>query len=225
VVNAIQRNRRRVFVAMPFRSHHDGIFATLKSSAETIGAELIRLDETPYAGSIISQIRAEIEGADAIVAVVSEENGNVYYEIGLAHCQHKPVALLTSDSSTLKFDLRDHRAIVYDPHHPDLIRDELIRVLSAMLDTPREPHQYIASVYRSIEPSPHAAEQGLMRAVETIANNSALGLQKPVRLRGMEVISDGKEMAVTVEDFMGTQVRAVIDINGIVGRLRRIDNA
>lgn len=203
--------QKRIFVAMPFRAEHDRVFSVLRDAAGLLGAEVVRLDEQSFAGSIVSKIRSEIEGADVVTAIVSEENGNVYYEIGLAHCQKKPVVLLTSDISSLKFDLRDHRAIVYDPAKPAGIRDELVRTLRSVIDIPSEPEGYVASVFGE---SPHATSHGLHKLVRTIASEHCL--QEPVRLTKKQVLRDKLGMAIEVQDFMNTTVRAIVDINGIV---------
>ena len=122
---------RNVFIAMPFKDFPDPVLDVIKEAGHLLNTNTSRLDEQPLTGSIISHIRSQITQSDLMVAVVSEENGNVYYEIGLAHCQKKTVVLLTADPSTLKFDLRDHRAIVYDPKNPSRVRDELIRIMEA----------------------------------------------------------------------------------------------
>lgn len=111
-------NRETVFVAMPYREEYDRVFAVVQEAAANLGMVAQRADQDHFIGSIISHVRKSIEASYCLVAIASEENGNVYYEIGLAHCQKKPVVLLTSDADSLKFDLRDHRAIVYDPQNP-----------------------------------------------------------------------------------------------------------
>ena len=99
---------RTVFVAMPFTARYDPVLETIKDAAALLGLRVVQVGEEPFAGSIVSHIRSSIEGADLMAAVVTEENGNVYYEIGLAHCQRKPVVLLTDDPKSLKFDLREN---------------------------------------------------------------------------------------------------------------------
>src|ERR1700690_2916731 len=122
---------KRLFIAMPFRDQYDPVLNLIKDAAGLLGMKPVQIGEEPFSGSIISQIRTQIEAADVMVAILTEENGYVYYEIGLAHCQRKPVLLLTSDPKSLKFDLRDHRALVYDPAKPECIRDDLISNLRA----------------------------------------------------------------------------------------------
>src|SRR5262245_27268863 len=136
-----------MFVAMPFKHQFDPVLDVIKDVGHLLGTQTNYLDEQPTTGSILGHLRSQIAGSDLMVAVVSEENGNVYYEIGLAHCQKKPVVLLTSDPSSLKFDLRDHRAIVYDPKDPGRIRDELVRTIKAALDRTSDPDRFIESAF------------------------------------------------------------------------------
>src|SRR4051812_2065753 len=96
-------HRPRLFVAMPFKRVYDPVLEIIKDSAHHLGMDIIQVGDESFTGSIISVIRSEIENADVMTAIVTEENGNVYYEIGLAHCQQKPVVLLTSDPQSMKF--------------------------------------------------------------------------------------------------------------------------
>ena len=118
---------QKLFVAMKFDDSLDPVLGVIKAAGHSLNVPVSRLDEQPITGSIISHIRSQIDEAEVVVAVITDENGNVYYEIGLAHCRKKPVVILTPDPKSLKFDLRDHRAIKFDPKHPELIRDELVR--------------------------------------------------------------------------------------------------
>jgi hypothetical protein len=206
--------RKRIFVAMPFQDQHDPIYSVVRDAASLLGADIVRLDEESFAGSIISKIRSEIEGADLVTAIVSEENGNVYYEIGLAHCQKKPVVLLTSDPSSLKFDLRDHRAIVYDPYAPSGIRDELVRTLNSVINPPSDPEALLASAFKGTDACGHAVHHAMHKVVQTLALEH--NLEPPVRLTKKELVPEKRTVSIEVQDFMKTTIRAVIDVNGIV---------
>ncbi len=192
----------------------------MKAAARLLNVDVIQVGEKAFAGSIISVIRNSIAQADAMLAVVTEENGNVYYEIGLAHCQHKPVVLLTADAKTLKFDLRDHRAIVYDPKNPAAVRDELVRVLKAALDSPSDAKSFLASALGG--PDNNAAEAQL-RAVQSVV--ALHQLQEPVTLASCAVLQKDKQLALEVEDFFHTRIRAVLDINGIVVSSKKVRGA
>jgi hypothetical protein len=200
---------------MPFREAYQPVLAVVKDAAHLLGMKVVQIGEEPFAGSIISHIRGQIEAADIMLAIVSEENGNVYYEIGLAHCQAKPVVLLTNDAKTLKFDLRDHRAIVYDPGEPSAIRDDLVRTFKAVLDSQANPEGYLASTFAGTAHEPHRAyEKGLQKAVGTIASEASLC--EPVQVKQVHLREKSRDLAIEVEDFMGTRVRAIVDINGLI---------
>ncbi len=191
----------------------------VKDAANALNVKVVQVGEEAFAGSIISRMWSSIAAADILTAIVSEENGNVYYEIGLAHCQNKPVILLTSDPKQLKFDLRDHRAIVYDPKNPLAIRDELIRTVKAVLGFASDPAEFLAGVFAGSSTDQEAAPKlGLWKLTQTIAEE--LHLQLPVEVKRLEILSDSGELAVEVRDFMGRRANAIIDRNGIIRKAR-----
>jgi hypothetical protein len=206
-----------IFVAMPFKHTFDPILDVIKDAANLVNAQATRIDEMPVTGSIVSHIRSQIEQCDLMVAVTSEENGNVYYEIGLAHCQKKPVVLLTTDPKALKFDLQDHRAIVYDPLSPHTIRDKLVSTIHATFTRPLGPTQFIESVF----PSSVGSHAGLEKFKDTVVVEA--GLQPPAVVSHMQIIkSKQQQLAVEVTDFFHHKVRAIFDVNGILVEFQRI---
>jgi hypothetical protein len=107
----------RIFVIMPFSEpfdslYHDVIFPV----ADSLGFEIIRVDEIPGPGIILDDIQSQIEQAHAVVAEISTHNPNVFYELGYAHALRKPAVLLIrrDDSGKMPFDVRGYRAIFYD---------------------------------------------------------------------------------------------------------------
>ncbi len=207
---------QNIFVAMPFKHSLDPVLDVIKDAGRLLNTQTSRLDEHPTTGSIVSHIRSQIAQCDLMVAVVSEENGNVYYEIGLAHCQKKPVVLLTTDPSTLKFDLRDHRTIVYDSKDPNHVRDELVRTMKAALDATSDPTRFIESAYGSAKGDFRYQAQD--KVLETVVQEAHL--QRPAHIISKRVISETRELSIEVEDFFGSKVRAIFDVNGIL-RLKK----
>jgi len=206
---------------MPFKAEYDSVLRVIKDAAALLGAELVHLGEQAFAGSITTKICNSIDEADALIAIASEENGNVYYEIGLAHCQRKPVAILTCDPSTLKFDLRDHRALVYDAAKPELVRDDLIRTLAAVLNAPQDQTLHVANAFRGVSADPKVAyEEGLKRAKETVSLQ--LSLTDPVDVSAVHFHAEKREVAFEIRDFMGVRARALVDVNGIIRSIRRV---
>jgi hypothetical protein len=77
------------------------------------GAYCERIDETFFQEGILDRIYIQISKADAIVAVMTDRNPNVFYEVGYAHALGKRVCLLTSVADDIPFDLKHYSHVVY----------------------------------------------------------------------------------------------------------------
>jgi len=100
---------------MPFKPEFNGVWQTIiKEAVESINDECIRADDIFSPGSIINDIISLINQVDYFIADVSEQNPNVYYELGLAHSTQKPVILISKNLDTLPFDINNQRVIVYE---------------------------------------------------------------------------------------------------------------
>jgi hypothetical protein len=206
---------KTLFVAMPFRPQFEPVYDIIVRAADLNNVIARRVDQEWFAGSIISHIFNAIEESDIVVAILDDENGNVYYEVGLAHSQAKPVIILTSDPTTLKFDLRDHRAIVYDLANPQEAIDALAKTISKVLDVPKDPKAYLSENLGSSSQNPQLAyEQALEKAKNTVIIEAKL--QKPVKVTSLTFLEEDNEVAIELTDFMESRVRAVVDINGVI---------
>jgi hypothetical protein len=76
----------------------------------------IRADNLNEPGRITSQIIKLLMDADLVIADLTGNNPNVYYELCLRHALGKPVIHMASDGTTLSFDVRDNRTIFYTMH-------------------------------------------------------------------------------------------------------------
>lgn len=111
--------RDEVFVAMPFHDEFNPVWdqAIQPAVADSgSGLEARRVDTTVLSGSIITQILDGIAHARLVLADISvatkgkwkgQRNGNVMYEVGLAHAvrQATELLLLRSDDEPLNFDI------------------------------------------------------------------------------------------------------------------------
>jgi hypothetical protein len=107
----------KIFVIMPFAEPFDTLYRQVINPVATeLGFDVVRVDEVVGPGIIIEDIQRQIESAHAVVAEISTQNPNVFYELGYAHALRKPAILLVrrSDGSAMPFDIRSYRAIFYD---------------------------------------------------------------------------------------------------------------
>ena len=59
----------------------------------------------------MEDVRTGISSADLIVADLTGQNPNVFYEVGIAHTLEKPVLLLSMSIEDIPFDLRHRRVL------------------------------------------------------------------------------------------------------------------
>lgn len=102
------------FVLMPFEKAFDDIYKLgIKETAAQLGIIAERVDEQIFQEGILERIYRQIEVADIVIADMSGQNPNVFYEVGYAHAKGKLCILMTKNASDIPFDLKHHRHIVY----------------------------------------------------------------------------------------------------------------
>jgi len=99
---------------MPFKAEFDDVYKLgIRAAAKEVGAYTERVDEQVFAGGILERIYNQISKADVIVAEMTGQRPNVFYEVGYAHALGKIVVLLTQRADDIPFDLQQHQHIVY----------------------------------------------------------------------------------------------------------------
>src|SRR5262245_34384390 len=114
--------RLTCFVMMPF---HKEKFEELYQSAIRpailkVGLEPVLLSKSYEPGSIPDEIDRKISAATVAVAILTEGNWNVAYEMGIAHKAGVPVFALIEGareeiSAEVAFDIRHQRVFTYRP--------------------------------------------------------------------------------------------------------------
>lgn len=127
-----------VFVLMPFDSGFDDIYQLgIKPACSEAGAYAERVDEQEYDERILDRIYNQIAKADLVVADMTGQNPNVFYETGYAHALDKRVILLTQKTDDIPFDLKHHPHIVYDGKITNL-KDELYKRVKWAIENPKK---------------------------------------------------------------------------------------
>ena len=131
------------FVIQPFNELYNKRFDSLyKPAIEAAGMTAYRVDQDPTATVLVESIEANIKRAAVCLADISEDNPNVWYELGFAIAAGRPVVMACSDErekngKQFPFDIR-HRAIVtYKTEAPQDFRsfqERLAARLKAMLE-------------------------------------------------------------------------------------------
>ncbi|MFI9410542.1 hypothetical protein [Nocardia gamkensis] len=138
------------FVISPFGDPYDSYFDEIFGPAlKKSGMVAKRGDSIFRAGNVIRQIWDLIEESSVILADVSEPNANVYYELGLAHALGKPCVLITRDTSSIPFDLRNQRHLEYRTQRPRWAEALEKEIVQAVVETLQHPQLSVVFPERS----------------------------------------------------------------------------
>lgn len=112
----------------------------VKPCVEKIHYQIQRADEISHTRTITDVIISAINHARFVIADLTEEKPNCYYEVGYAHSIGKPVVILAKEGTPRHFDLAAHKWN-YWTEYRDLkpkLEKELQGVLSELSGSPNE---------------------------------------------------------------------------------------
>jgi hypothetical protein len=105
----------KTFIIMPFRPELEEVYrSAVIPACIALNIEPVRADEILDPGSIPEQIFQAIKDSLFVIAEISEQNDNVFYELGYAHALGKKTVLVSDRVRHLPFDVRVVRTIIYD---------------------------------------------------------------------------------------------------------------
>jgi len=103
-----------LFVIMPINGDPllEDTFDAIKTVSEKLNLNAERIDDIP--SKIISEkILSSIRIAEFIVADVTLERPNCYYEVGYAHALGKNTILIAKEGTEVHFDIKGHQILFY----------------------------------------------------------------------------------------------------------------
>lgn len=112
----VHYEKPKAFVVMQFTPEFNSLYKeVIQPTCEKFGYHVIRGDDVYTNGLIIDDITKSIEEASVIIADITPDNPNVYYEVGYAHAISKPTVLLCEKQrEKLPFDVSGFRTLFYD---------------------------------------------------------------------------------------------------------------
>jgi hypothetical protein len=103
-----------VFVICPFSPDMDPIFEGIREAAKAVSLEAKRVKDVVGDYQITTQLMNMIAQARLIVADLSHERPNVYFELGYARGLGKTVVTCAKEGTTIHFDVKDWTYIPYN---------------------------------------------------------------------------------------------------------------
>lgn len=138
----IQKNK--CFVLMQFSSDMDIVYGTIKKELDEIGFICNRADDVVGSPVILNKILTEIFSSRFIIAELSHNNPNVFYELGIAHSFKDLSNIIiikqkSDEAINYPFDLKHLQYIEYSPDN--------MKLLSAQIKKYIQNNKYLSDFY------------------------------------------------------------------------------
>lgn len=123
----INKERKTCFVICPIggngtekRIKSDLVFHyIIEEALSEENYEITRADLITESGKISTQIVNKLLNADLVIADLTDQNPNVFYELAVRHATKKPFIQIAEIDTELPFDVSDMRTIFYKLDEPD----------------------------------------------------------------------------------------------------------
>lgn len=98
---------KKVFVVMSFKQEYDDLYDAYDAVCNDFGFEAERTDQVTSLERITPRILEGIKHSAFVIADVTEKSLNVFYEIGFAEGNGRPVIITAKEGTELPFDIKD----------------------------------------------------------------------------------------------------------------------
>ena len=116
-VNMPEVSDKDVFIIMSFdKGQRDAFFVSIEPTLTELGFNPIRVDQIQHNATVTPEIMRQIEKSVFIVADLTGERPNVYYEVGYAHRADKEVILVSKKDTAVHFDVAAINRIEYEDY-------------------------------------------------------------------------------------------------------------
>lgn len=170
--------QKQCFVLMPFAAQYTEVYTEVyKPVCAANDLACWRVDEIARPGSITRDIVEGIVDAAVIIADLTSQNPNVFYELGISHAVGNKTIMTSQSLADVPFDIRSYRVLVYEQNITGCRKlaadlDQALKELLAAMDRTSNPVQEVVASRSSI---------GLKRRTPLVKYVDVVNLPKPMR--------------------------------------------
>jgi PAS domain S-box-containing protein len=124
------RVANKAFVAMPYVNGLDIWGQLIQPIAEELNLTLVRADQQADGYAVVEREGRDIASSELVIANLTGDNPNVYYEIGIAHALGIETVLLRT-SEEIPFSVRHLRSIYCNPNDLTGAKEEVRKAIGA----------------------------------------------------------------------------------------------
>jgi hypothetical protein len=159
------------------RKRANGVMkAVVEPAAAAHGLSVVRADQVSEPGTITLQIVEHLTGARAVVADLTENNANVFYELAIREAAQKPVVVIAESNTEIPFDKAQDRAMFFDSTDLASVweaHDKLAEFLGASLEGKMMNPIASAMVWKEYSASDKPVEQAVAQLAEQVSQVAA----------------------------------------------------
>ncbi|MEV6664293.1 hypothetical protein [Streptomyces nigra] len=191
----------------------------IKPACQECGYSAIRADEIDNSGMISTQILERILNDGIVIADLTDQNPNVFYELAVRHAVRKPFIQIIAEGQNIPFDVQGIRTIELD--HQDLdsaasARESITKAIRAIdegqpVDTPMT---YTLNL-QDLRSSGNAEERGMAEILEIVQ-----GIQRQVQRSSTDRASaDFPVLRAAVEEWV---LEGILTAENLMPWMRRL---
>ncbi|MFF8540116.1 hypothetical protein ACF060_07415 [Streptomyces werraensis] len=192
----------------------------IKPACSECGYVATRADEIDNSGMISTQILERILNDKIVIADLTDQNPNVFYELAVRHAVRKPFIQIIAEGQSIPFDVQGIRTIELD--HQDLdsaasARDSIVKAIRAIDDgQPVDTPMTYTLNLQDLRSSGNAEERGMAEILEIVQ-----GIQRQIQRPSVDRISvDDGAFHGAIEEWLHQGKITPNDLVSIMKRFR-----
>ncbi|MBF0463862.1 MAG: response regulator [Nitrospirae bacterium] len=127
-------NSKFIFVCMPYDDKFNDVYELgIRGAVTELGFTCMKANEMQYNGGIIQKVYESINTAHLIIADMTDEDPNVFYEVGYAHAMGKDVILITQNADKIPTNLSNFVHTIYDSSKVRVLKENLKQKIQELL--------------------------------------------------------------------------------------------